>query len=476
MASSTLPISIIADVTVVTSSPQAAAPTFNIGLVVGPTPVIPTVGANSRVRKYLATTYASAMLTDGFTAGDPEYICAQMYFSQSPQPSAIQIGRQDGTALKTVVPSAGSPGTDYKVGDMVNVSQAGATNGILRVATVGPLGDVMSLTVYSAGTAYHTAIGAVTTTDGDGVDLTVDITAIGESALIAFQQCRAVSSDWYAGMVAGAKDADHVEIAAWTASQVGTMYFGTTDSPDARDGVIPNVLHTIYGTSNKRCWMQYATTQGVLAPNQIYFVASVIGQAMASNTQLANSSYTMKFSGGVPLVGVYTEPGLTIGQIQNIEGQVPSQGPNGNLFLNYGNAYNVLEQGTMMSEGVFFDQVMGLDILAANIQTEIMNVLTSVPKVPQTDSGQQMLIQAVERAANQAANTGFIAPGTWRGQNIIGQVTTGQTFPTGYTAVSPLYKTLSPAQIAARVAPPIYLAIIQAGAVHFVTVEVLVQV
>jgi hypothetical protein len=224
--------------------------------------------------------------------------------------------------------------------------------------------------------------------------------------------------------------------------------------------------------------MQYATTQNGLFPNQIYFTASVMGQMMASNTQLANSAYTEKFSGGVPLAGVFTEP-LSFTQIQNIEGSIPAQGPNGNLYLNYANAFNVLEQGTMMAPGVFFDQIMGRDILASNIQFNIMNLLTSRPKVPQTDAGQQLLVQAVEAALNQSINVGYIASsGVWNGQpiNVGTGLSTGQSLPQGYLVLTPKYSQVSQASIAARQAPPIYVAYIEAGAVHFVTIAVMVQV
>jgi hypothetical protein len=415
------------------------------------------------------------MLTDGFVITDPEYIAAQLYFSQEPQPQSLIVGRQDGTAIGAATPGAG--GTNYVVGDVVTVTQTGASFGQLKVTTISTGGVVTGLATITnqQGTGYSVASG-LATTGGSGTGLTVNITSIGESALQAFQACRAASGEWYCGMMTTAADADHEAIAAWVNSQVGTVYLGTTSSAGVLSGAAGNVLKIIYGASSKRTWMQYATTQGGLLPTQAYFVAAVMGQAMASNTQLANSSFTEKFSGGVQLIGVYTEPNLTPTQIANIEGSTPGQGPNGNLFLNYANAFNILEQGTMMAENAYFDQILGLDVLASAIQYAVLNVLTSNPKVPQSDAGQQMLIQAVESACAQSATTGFIAPGIWQGQNIINQITKGMAMPTGYAVVSPLYSTLTQAQIQARQAPPIYVALIEAGAVHFVTVEVLVQV
>jgi hypothetical protein len=478
MSANPLPLSIIADLTVITSSPQVASPTFNTGLVVGPTPAIPSFGVNPRVRIYLASTFSTSMINDGFETSSPEYICAQMYFSQTPQPQRLAVGRQDLTAISAVTPTSGNLGTNYVVGDVVTVDQASASNGQLQVTTVGTNGTVTGLGIIPGlqGTGYSVATG-LATTGGSGSGLEVNITAIGESCMQSALACRAINSTWYPFMVTSAQPADHIALASWTQSQVGTVYLGNNQEVNVLNGIAGNTLSTIYGASNSRTWMQYATTQGGLYPNQIYFTASVMGQMMASNTQLANSAFTEKFSGGVPLVGVYTEP-LNTTQIANIEGSVPAFGPNGNLFLNYANAFNVLEQGTMMAPGTFFDQILGLDVLGSNIQFNIMNLLTTVPKVPQTDAGQQLLVQAVEAALNQSVNTGFIASsGVWNGQTInVGKgLSPNQSLPQGYLVLTPQYSQVSQASIDARQAPPIYIALIEAGAVHFVTIAVMVQ-
>jgi hypothetical protein len=415
------------------------------------------------------------MLADGFSTTSPEYICAGIYFSQSPQPQAIYIGRQDLTAISAAAVDSGSAGTGYVVGDVVTVTQSGGSFGNLEVSSVAA-GVVTGLTIIPGqqGTGYSVASG-LSTTGGTGTGLEVNISAIGESCVQAMMACRLANPQWYPCMITSAVDADHIACAAYAQTQVGTVYFGTTGDVAVLNGSPNNVLKTIFAVNSSRTWMQFATTQSGLVPNQIYFVAAVMGQAMASNSQLANSAFTEKFSGGVSLVGVVTEPGLSVSQIANIEGTAPALGPNGNLFLNYANSFEVLEQGTMMAANVFFDQVLNLDILASNIQFAILNLLTSVPKVPQTDAGQQLLIQAVESALDTALATGFIAPGTWEGQTIL-SLTPGTALPTGFRVQSPKYNTLTQAQIQARQAPPIYVALIEAGAVHSLTIEVVVQV
>jgi len=479
MSTQPLPLSIIADVTVVTSAPQVAAPSFNTGLVIGSkTGAIPSYGPNSRVRKYLQGTWSTAMLADGFANTDPEYLAMQLYFGQSPPPQAGFVGFRDLTAISTFTVASG--GTGYAIGDQFTVTQTGASHGIGTVIGVSAgVVTVAQILSGNQGTGYSVATGLATVAvaPSTGTGLTINITGIGESALQAAQACRLKEPTWYVFMVCGAVKQDHIDISNWVLGQVGTVYFGNTADADALAGSSTSVLKTLYSASSKRTWMQYATTQGGSYPNQAYFTAAIMGQAMASNTQLQNSSFTEKFSGGVPLLGVVTEP-LAVYQIANIEGMVPAEGPNGNLFLNYANAYSILEQGTMEAELTFFDQVLGLDVLAANIQYNVMNLLTSVPKVPQTDSGQQTLVQAVERALQQSALTGFVAGGVWQGQTIL-TLTPGTALPLGYIVLTPTYATWgksNPAKVAARQAPPIYVALIEAGAVHFVTIEVLVQV
>src|SRR5271170_7210278 len=91
-----LSLSDIVDITVTIAPAAASANSFNQGLFIGPSVVIPSYGANSRLRQYTSTT---AILSDGFITSDPEYIAAQIYFLQTPAPQFIWIGRQDLTAI-----------------------------------------------------------------------------------------------------------------------------------------------------------------------------------------------------------------------------------------------------------------------------------------------------------------------------------------------------------------------------------------
>lgn len=88
----------VVDITVMISPLAAPRATFNIALIVGTTDVIPSA---ERIRLYEDP---DDMLSDGFAITDPEYIAAQIYFSQSPAPRKLYVGRQDLTTSPAETP------------------------------------------------------------------------------------------------------------------------------------------------------------------------------------------------------------------------------------------------------------------------------------------------------------------------------------------------------------------------------------
>lgn len=78
----------IVDITVEISPLSAARLTFNQALIIGTTDIIQIA---ERLRKY----ESAAEVLEDFAITDPEYVAASIYFSQSPQPAVLWIGRQD---------------------------------------------------------------------------------------------------------------------------------------------------------------------------------------------------------------------------------------------------------------------------------------------------------------------------------------------------------------------------------------------
>lgn len=88
-------LSSIVNVTVQVSPISAVNSAFNLGLIVGDSTVISVA---DRVKLYSGT---DDMISGGWTGTEPEYLAAQIYFSQSPRPDKVAVGRWDTTGTET---------------------------------------------------------------------------------------------------------------------------------------------------------------------------------------------------------------------------------------------------------------------------------------------------------------------------------------------------------------------------------------
>ncbi len=366
----TQPLSDIVQVTVQVSPTATARSGFNLGLIIGTSTVI---SAADRIKIYTGT---DDMLTAGFTSSEPEYIAAQLYFSQYPKPTQVAIGRWDNTGLET--------------------------------------------------------------------------------ALAAVQACRVKNSNWYACMVCGVVKADILLIAAYieTATPSSAFFYRTADS-DVPINTAGNVMATLQAAKYRRTIGQYSTSTSA--------VAAILGYAMGANTGLANSAYTLAYK---PEVGVTPED-LTETQITTIKGL------NGNIYINAGNTYNIFEQG-VMADGTPFDEVINLDMLSNDIQLAVMDLLTSVPKVPQNEGGVTLLVSAITGPCDKAVKRDFISPGVWNAPPIL-SLSTGDMLSKGYLILSETIDSQTSADRTARKSPPIYVPIKLAGAIEHVVIQVQVN-
>jgi len=156
MAVQPLSLTDLVDISV-TIAPAAINPNgFNQGLFIGPSSVIPSYGTNPRLRQY---TSADAMLPDGFTMTSPEYIAAQIYFSQNTAAQYIWIGRQDLTAIQTAVPN----GRTVNDGVMSTTASAAYLVSVTAAFTSADVGKAITVTgAGSGGVDLNTTISAVT--------------------------------------------------------------------------------------------------------------------------------------------------------------------------------------------------------------------------------------------------------------------------------------------------------------------------
>lgn len=277
----------------------------------------------------------------------------------------------------------------------------------------------------------------------------VGVKGTSETFLQALTACRQANTDWYIACLIGAADTDITACAQYieTASPVCTQFYTTTDS-DVINGVTGNLCSTLQSANYSRTLGQYSS-----APNA---VASIAGYACAEGLENA------------AILEFQTEPGVTPEPLTQQQ-SATLKSLNCNFLATRGD-YTFFQYGTM-ANGSWFDDILGMDILKYDIQSAILNVLTSTTKVPQTDAGVELITQAIATACQKAVDREYIAAGTWTGGSV-GSLNNGDTLPNGYSIQVGKIADQPATDKANRVAPPIYVCIIRAGAIQSVVITV----
>jgi len=472
-----------------------AAPVRNFGalLILGSSDVIDT---NERLRSYSDLDGGA----EDFGTASPEYLAMDAFFSQSPQPSLVYVGRWAQTAtagrLNGGVLSAaqqdisnfdaitnGSMKIDVdgvtKTLSALNFSSVTNLNGVASIIQTALAGascvwDAVSqrFVIESGTTGTSSTIGYASAT-GSGTDISAMLNLVtgiasppvagvaAETLLAAVQELADISNDWYGLMVATATppgNSDHLAVASFIEGASQSHIYGITiTNPSVLDSTVTNDLASLLKAAKyKRTFTQYSSSSP-------YAVASMYGRAFTVNFEANNTTITLKFK---------QEPGITAETIKESQANA-LEAKNCNVFVNYNNDTAIIEQG-VMANGYFFDEVHGTDWLQNAIQTDCYNQLYQSPtKIPQTDDGTHILVTTIEGTCSRAVNNGLAAPGIWNSAGF-GQLKQGQMLSSGYYVYAPPVATQSQPDREARKAVPIQTAVKLAGAIH--SVDVLVNV
>lgn len=284
---------------------------------------------------------------------------------------------------------------------------------------------------------------------------TVDSVTTYESWAETIAACRAANNEWYGVYVAdeyALSSAEIQAIAAYMETITGLFFFEDSTADDITSATT-DVFSAMKALNYRRSFGIYST--------QRYAAAAVMGLAMGMNDGTGNSAGTLAYK---KLTGITTDD-LSTAEVGYL------QGKNANYYVTRGGTYDVLEKG-VCSNGTWFDEMLGLDQLAYEIQRNCMDILTTTrTKVPYTDAGVKQFVVAVNEACNGAVERGFLTPGIWRGAATL-DLENGDALPAGYLtqAVSVNDRPLTEKQL--RICPPIYVCAILAGAIHSVKIKV----
>lgn len=493
--SNLLSIAGLINVQVSISALPAATPNFNSCLILGTSTVIDVV---TRFRKYFTL---PAVGVD-FGTSSPEYLGAQAWFGQSPQPASVLIGRwaQNASAGQLICSpltpanqlitawSAITTGT-FKVAvnggaaTIVTCNFTGNTTLAQVAATIAAALTTASLAatctydainarfVFTSTTTGPSSTISFLTAAGSGTDISAQLNGQGLPAYVAngiaaeSALAAAVLFDnqfgtlFYGLAIPGAVTADHQAVAAFIEGTTNPHYYGvTTQDPNtllASDtSSVAFLLNQVAGLNHTA--VQYSSTSP-------YAVLSYMGRMLTTNWQANNTAISNMYK---------QEPGITPENLSTTQAAV-LKAKSCNVFAAYTNATSIIQYGTSIS-GQFTDTVVGADWLKGQIQTNIYNLLFGANKVPQTDPGMHQIFGQIEAACQQGVNNGLLAPGTWTGQGF-GQLKTGDFLHKGYYTYQPPVSSQPQDVRASRISVPFQTAAKLAGAVHTASIAVTVN-
>lgn len=460
----------------------AARRGFGTLLVCGDSNVI---DGSERVRSYVDLDSVAA----DFGTSAPEYVAAALYFGQTPRPSTLMVGRwlraatagfTKGAILSTAEQTlatwtaitTGSFKIDIdtvtKTCSALNFSSALNLNNVATIINATLTGGTIAwdgsrFTVTSATTGV-TSIVAYAVATGAGTDISAMLKLTASTALVpvpgfaletpvaCVTALANLSGAWYGLTFAAAtmptSDQTLAVAAFIEGASISRLYGVTeTDSRVLDAAWLTDMATLLKGLLYKRTFVQYSANK--------YAGASLFGRAFSVNFSANRSTLTLMYK---------QEPGVVAENLTETQAQT-LKAKRCNVFVSYLNDTVIVQYG-VMSGLAYFDEMHGLDWFSDALQNAEYNLLyQSKTKIPQTDAGQNMLVNVAHSVCDEAVNNGLVAPGTWNADGF-GQLSRGDFMKSGFYIYTQPMALQSQAIREQRIAPPIQIALKLAGAIH----------
>jgi len=402
-----------------------------------------------KTRFYSASGGLAAMVTDGFLATDPIYLCAQAFLAANPHVSGFKIGKLDSAPSWTgqITPVNVTEGFVY---DFDVISHAGVSTNITytngAAETVATVVDalVAAITAITAITAADDITHATVTTDGVGelaaivsthsrADLKVENLTADPGLATDLTAIEAADDAWYGLLLASNSPAEVLAAMAWAESR--TKLLGTTasDSECKDAAVTDDVISTSQTNSYFRSWIQFCE-------NDLDYAAATL---MGEEFPFQPGSRTWEYK---TLPGVAVSP-LTAAEVAALIGK--------NAVIYVTVAGRNVTRNAKTPGGEWIDVTHGIDEMHARMQEDVFGVLVSNGKVPYTKAGVALVVNPVQGVLDARADEsiGFIAKDP------------------APVASGPDPKTVSAADKAVRKLPNVNFSCTLAGAIHAVNIN-----
>lgn len=280
-----------------------------------------------------------------------------------------------------------------------------------------------------------------------------------ETMLQAITACREAHYDWYVVVpCAELTVQQHLDNMAYTnACNPDTVYAFTSKAAEDLQGGDGSIF-------KKAKDLKYRRTIGIYSTKHDDAVVGIMAYAMGMMTGTINSAFTLKFKGITGVTTENSEAAISVSAVDKLKKQ------NGNIYVNRGFYYDMFEEGTM-ADGTFFDEIIYLDKLKNDCQLALMDLFVQNAKIAQTEGGMTRIHNALNGVLKDYQRIGYLETGVWRGDTILG-LKYGDTVNNGYLVQSEPIAEQNQADRENRIAPPIYIALKLAGAIHSAVVQI----
>lgn len=477
-----LNVSDIVPISVSLTPVAVAVRSFGVMLCVGDSDVI---NGSERYRLY---NDIESVASD-FGTSAPEYVCALAYFSQSPSPYQLMIGRWLRTATSGFITGGALTTAEQAIANWDSIDDGSFTisvdgstqdligldftsetnlNGVADVITSGLSGatctwDGESFVITSATTGVLSLVGYATP-EGTGTDISAQTKLnaalayvpipgfAAETPVQAITALDSISGLWYFSMFSCDTQPTNdqaMTVAAYIEAATPSRVFGWNemDSRALDSAWTSDMMYRLSAQNYQHSLAQYSATSPVA-------VASLMGRNAVVNFDGNNTTITAKFK---------QEPGIVGEVLTQAQANVVNT-KRGNVFVEYQNGTFIIQEG-VMSSLLYIDERQGVDWLVSAIQTAVYNLLYTVStKIYQTDEGMNQIATAISGACTQGLNNGLLSPGVWNAAPF-GNLQTGDTIP-GFYIYTPPIATQNQADREARDSVIFQVGVKLSGAVH----------
>lgn len=215
----------------------------------------------------------------------------------------------------------------------------------------------------------------------------VDLTA-PETYPDALNDAVKVDDDWYGVAADTSTVAEQEAIAAWVETRTKMYGVASSDTNILDSTDTTNIAYSLDNSSYDRSWVFYSSDRASDYPE-----AAPFGRQFPLTP--GSSQWAYKTFSGVAADSLTSDE------------KSDALGFNANVYTERG-GINVFEKGTTAS-GEWIDVIHGIDWIVSNVESEIFGKLVNSEKIPYTQQGINVIVNAVRTILRQAVTNGFLA-------------------------------------------------------------------